>query len=292
MGNKALDYKARDTFMIPPEDVTIIGLDTDDGPEHDLWDARLRLPVHKGLAQNIASRGFKSIITVTKDEHGRILVVDGRQRVRAARAANAVLRSLGDPEVQIRAAYEWDTPAGLISTMSVLNNFVQGDDLVDRYAKAKRLFDRCGDIEAVATDFGITTTQARIWLRLAALHPQLSEAMRYGACTQKEALELEGAGFEAQKAAGIRFLEIQEEGVPQEEKAPKDPKPAPTRRKRKGRAAILKALDRADGARATALRFLVKPEETTAADVLASEDPVEALKGILWALGGEEENDG
>ena len=40
MGGQALNYKRSQHYSIPADEIIIVGLDTDDGPEHVLWQER------------------------------------------------------------------------------------------------------------------------------------------------------------------------------------------------------------------------------------------------------------
>lgn len=44
-------------FFCDPHTVTIIGLDTKDGPEHPLWDERINRPLDKNLVYDIQAHG-------------------------------------------------------------------------------------------------------------------------------------------------------------------------------------------------------------------------------------------
>src|SRR5512136_2177542 len=45
MANKVYDVKTGDLFKFKPSELIIVGLDTEDGPEHPLYDDRIGLPV-------------------------------------------------------------------------------------------------------------------------------------------------------------------------------------------------------------------------------------------------------
>lgn len=295
MGKKALDYKARDIFLIPPEDLVIEGIDTPKDKTNPLDDSvRNSAPVDIALAESLVEFGQQVPVTVTKGDDGRVLVIAGKRRTRAARWANLNLLKKGQAPLQMERVYRRKgEDVDLTAALVIENEGRKDDSHVIKASKAARLASMGMATARIAKAFGQSETQVRIWLRLDRLHPQLKEALSAGACTQKEALEYEGATPEAQSAAGIRYLDIQEGVDPDAKEAPEkplstNPNSGQVRRKRKSRQALLKALDTATGARAAALGFLAKPEEVTAADVLASDDPAGALKGLLWALGADD----
>jgi len=92
--------KRADALTWNPYSLFIVGLDKRpdgkiDGPEHPRWDARVNLPVDPDLVDSIARHGrnLQSVTIVEVD--GVTEVEDGRQRVRAARAALDRLKAAG-----------------------------------------------------------------------------------------------------------------------------------------------------------------------------------------------------
>lgn len=86
MGGQALPYTRKQHFDVPADKITIIGLDTEDGPEHILWQERATLPVDEELVKDIKERGVLEPVGVRKNGDD-IECVFGRQRVKAARKA-------------------------------------------------------------------------------------------------------------------------------------------------------------------------------------------------------------
>ena len=67
-------------------------------PAHSLYDERIHLPLDEAITLNIMALGVREPILVWKDpETGKVLVVDGRQRVRHAIEANRRLTARGEP---------------------------------------------------------------------------------------------------------------------------------------------------------------------------------------------------
>jgi ParB/RepB/Spo0J family partition protein len=89
MSKSALDEKRMNGWWVDPAHLTIIGVDTEDGPEHVLYDERNFIPLDSRFIDQIkAYGGIHTPISVRK-VGDRIEVVAGRRRVRAARAINA-----------------------------------------------------------------------------------------------------------------------------------------------------------------------------------------------------------
>lgn len=104
-GGQALEASRSSYFWLDANAITIIGLDTDDGPEHLLYDASILEPLDPELAENIRKRGVKNPVWVWKDGEATILVA-GRDRVRTVRAIN-----LGDAGIAIGDKEPMKVPA-------------------------------------------------------------------------------------------------------------------------------------------------------------------------------------
>ncbi|WYX51237.1 hypothetical protein WJ977_00655 [Achromobacter xylosoxidans] len=71
-------------------------------PAHSLYDERIQLPLDEAITLNIMALGVREPILVWKDpETGKVLVVDGRQRVRHAIEANRRLAERGEPPILV-----------------------------------------------------------------------------------------------------------------------------------------------------------------------------------------------
>ena len=73
MSKQALEGQRLNAFGMDPDKLTIIGLDTDDGPEHPLYDERVRLPLDESFVKNVKVYGVIEDVIVCKDADGRVL---------------------------------------------------------------------------------------------------------------------------------------------------------------------------------------------------------------------------
>lgn len=162
-------------FHLDPSAVTIIGLDTDHGPgEHPLYDERIKLPLDEGMILSVMALGVQQTVRVTV-ENGVPLVVDGRQRVRAAREANARLAKAGEPLLTVKVEGENAakiSPERLMSTMVALNEIRRDDDVLVKATKADRMRARGIPDKDIAIAFGVTTQAVANWAKIAALAPE------------------------------------------------------------------------------------------------------------------------
>jgi ParB-like chromosome segregation protein Spo0J len=164
-----------------PDDLFIIGLDTDDDEKHELFDERAHTPLDPNLVRNISVYGVLQPVIV-REEAGKKYVVDGRQRVRAARRAKSKQAEAG--EVEVRVPYLTSVVKGadrqrLAGVMVSTNEQRRADDILVKAAKASRMIALGSDMDEVAIAFGRSTTTIRQWLNLLESHPTLVQAVRH-----------------------------------------------------------------------------------------------------------------
>lgn len=180
MGNKKAFDLSRDSVYVaePIEDLRIIGgkgvLPADEaGPLDTEWEDGMPLKDLKRLKQglspefkaNIAARGVTTPIIIAKIDDMAV-VVAGKSRVRALRAANRDRKKKGEPLLKVKCVIQRDTSkAALLATMVTENNARRDDDLGDRIEKLKEMLD-AGISEAdAATHFAVKQTTIRGWLQ-------------------------------------------------------------------------------------------------------------------------------
>ena len=183
-----------------PTDLVIIGLDTTDGEDHPLYDERCFLETNENLVKNILVYGIQQPVIVRK-EAGRTYVVDGRQRVKAARVAAGMASSAGEYaiKVPVREARGDDSRMGGI--MVSTNEQRQDDTALARAFKAVRLLDLTGDMDQVCIAFGRSKTTIKNWLSLAAADSRVHDALRNGMVSTQAAVEISKMPREGQAAA-------------------------------------------------------------------------------------------
>ncbi len=196
MAKSALPDAIRlNAFAIEPELLTII-----EDPKHHLYDERVKLPIDENLVKNIMVHGVKIPVLVAKDGDD-ILVVDGRQRVRAAIEANTRLKKEGAEPVLVRVFIEKGTEADQFGVCILANEMRQDDSVMVKARKAKRLLDMNPDEAAAATVFGVSLAQLRTWLKLLDLAAPVRRAIDDGIISATAAAELSGMSREDQTTA-------------------------------------------------------------------------------------------
>lgn len=167
----------RDLFLVPPEKLFIIGIDTADGPEHPLYDERIKLPIDPNMVADVARFGVLQPIKARRNG-ANLEVVVGRQRVRWAREAN--LKLPGDPvRVPTVIMSADDRESSLV--MIAENEVRQDDPVTVKSARVRDLVERRGySVKEVALAFGRTQATIKAWLSLTNLDPTVASKIDSG----------------------------------------------------------------------------------------------------------------
>ena len=180
-GTKDLEY-------FDPYKLIIIGLDTEDGKEHPLYDERINLPIDEALVKNITVYGVQVPIIV-RLEGGKAYVVDGRQRVRASREVAKRQGDAGEHVLKVPGRLVRGDDAR-ISGIMISTGLRQDDDILTKGRKAIGLLGQLHDINEVAIAFGRTPQTIRNWMSLVEADPAIHEAIQNGAISAAAAVEL------------------------------------------------------------------------------------------------------
>jgi ParB family chromosome partitioning protein len=178
----------RDAHNFDPTRLTIIGLDTKDGPAHPLYDDRIHLKLDPAFVRNIEYHGVLEPVLVRRngedsDGSPRIEVVAGRQRVRAARAANEEREKRGEPLVLVPALVQKGDDAKIAEIMVTENEGRVNDNPTTRAKKMQRLLDLGRDEESIARSFCCTVQTVKSTLALLDLAPAVQKAVDGGTIT-------------------------------------------------------------------------------------------------------------
>jgi ParB family transcriptional regulator, chromosome partitioning protein len=157
----------RDAPTYDPDDLVLV---TDD--KSPLYDERVHLPVDEGLVKNImfAPDGvplgvIKAIIGRRNSETGDIEVVDGRQRVKAAREANKRLRKAGLEPIWVTVLIQRGRDHQLAGVLISANEHAQEDTPQGKAKKAARYIAMGRDEKEVAVLMGVSEATVKNMLR-------------------------------------------------------------------------------------------------------------------------------
>ncbi len=238
-------------------------LDTPTDKSHPLYDERLKLKLTPEWVENIKTRGVKEIPNVVLIE-GVPFVVNGRQRIRAARVAG-----LEGVLCRVTKVDSLDMLRDMIAL-----NVHQEDPVHIKIAKLQRLIANGGTVEEAATLFATRPATIKAWLQYdETAIPEVKKAVASGKIPQTTGADIARLKPDKQEAALLGVLK----GAPAKANV----------KKRTGSAAKAKRIIAAAGGKATSIsdkktlkRFLEAVE--------ALEHP-KSVKGseLMWWAGVE-----
>lgn len=168
-----------DVLLKLPEELCLFGgltmldesergpLDTLDDPSSPYHDPRLLLPLDDAKVRNINTLGVLETVLVTRVGDA-LIVIDGRQRVRWARAANKLRHERGEPLLRVKCdpvRLAATDPRYALSVLISTNENRVDDDIVGKINKLKRLLASGVDTHAAADIFGVSVAVVDSWLR-------------------------------------------------------------------------------------------------------------------------------
>lgn len=196
MGKTAIEAKKRsDTLWMDPEKLVIVGLDTEEGPEHPLYDERIHLPVTEVFVDNIAEYGVIEPVIVRKNGDS-LEVVDGRRRVRGAREAN----KRKGVEVSVPTMFRREPEqSGFLGVVISLNEQRVDDNALVKAKKAQRMLNAGKSEQDVARAFGVTRVAIGQWVKLLDLALKVQRAVEAGKIAASAAATLVDLTHEEQE---------------------------------------------------------------------------------------------
>jgi ParB/RepB/Spo0J family partition protein len=196
---------ARDIEYINPDNLIIMGLD-EEAEESVLNDERATWDVDEALVKNIMVYGIQHPVLV-RHEAGKIFVVDGRQRVKAARAASKRQSDAGEYGIKVPCIKVQADDSTVSGIMVSTNENRKDDTVLGRARKAQRLLALVGDEEMVAIAFGRSTKTIQNWQKLLTADPKIHEAIEAGKISASVGIELAGKRRQDQILALDQILE-------------------------------------------------------------------------------------
>jgi ParB family chromosome partitioning protein len=194
MSKQALPGSRLNAFLMDPDDLVIVGLDTPDGPEHPRYDERVHLPVDEALVNSLKFRGNKVAVLVCKitDSAGntRAEVVDGRQRVRCGRVANKQLTAEGKTPIRLKVMVERGSDKDLFGVLILTNELRQNDGPLQKAEKLQRCLEMGYTEAEAAVTFGVSEQTIRDWLILLELDPAVRNAVEARTLSATAAVKL------------------------------------------------------------------------------------------------------
>jgi ParB family chromosome partitioning protein len=206
MGKTSFDVKRSNIFMFNPEDLVIIGWDTEDGPEHPLWDRRAKRPVDFKLVNNIKFVGkILEPIGVRKNGN-KAEVVFGKQRVKAAREINKEYKAKGCELIYVPAVIERIDDNRAFGMVISENAIRQGDSAIERALNIQRYLDLGHNEKEAADIFGFSLQSIRQQLSLLDLDKSVQKLVERGQLSATAATTLTSLSREEQKTEAEKLV--------------------------------------------------------------------------------------
>ena len=195
---------------IDPTNLHIVGLDgeiDDSSTSTDpLFDERVGLELDENFVRNIMVYGISTPV-LCRDEAGRTVVVDGRQRVRAARQANRRFNDAGEVQLKVPVIVINGSDRRVQGIMISANEQRRDDSVLVKAKKAVRMLDLTGSKDEVCVAFGKTAQTINAWIRLVNAVTAIHEAIEAGTISATAAIELAGLPRDEQADALTRAID-------------------------------------------------------------------------------------
>jgi len=248
MGSNSKAAGRSDLLLFEPDDLILV---TD--KKHPLYDPRVDMDLSESLVLNVMVHGVIEPVIVRRNGD-KVEVVDGRQRVRAAREASKRLKREGKAPLRVPAVVKRGDDATVFGVMA--STFIRQDESpLEQARKIQRYVDMGRTEEDAAITFGVSRSTIRVRLALLDAAPEVRRALESGKLSVVHAAKLTKLPRDEQ-AEALPALLKDDDGAPKKEKI-RDAVPQ-TKQRMIGRTKLAKLLDAVE----------CSPEPPSAADVL------------------------
>lgn len=198
-----------------PENIIIVGLDTvEQDKTSPLYDERVNIELPEALVASIREHGVQQNV-VALEKNGKLVCVDGRQRVRAARELNRRLVEDGGTKndlVKVPVVRYASNGVGLMGLGIALNEIRYADPVHVKAAKLQRYLNLGRSLEDAALAFGVGIPTLQNWLSFVKLEPELQEEVSDGTLSVTDAVDLSAMDTAEQKQVAKEVKKAKAEG--------------------------------------------------------------------------------
>lgn len=240
MGSKsAFDAKRGTVFYFDPEELVLVEDKTD-----PLYDQRVTEKVNERLVKNIMFEGQGVLEPVIIRKVGeQAVVVDGRQRVKAAREANRRLVEAGNDPLTVPAVLRRGDDKAMFGVMIATNEHRLDDNLMVKADKVARFLNQGGTEVEAAVAFGVSRQTITNWLRMLDLDEEVKRHVSQGKLSASAAAELHSLPRDEQKAKAAEMVAVGAKTVESAREVARGGKPTERKPKVKSRKEIQAAVD-------------------------------------------------
>jgi ParB family chromosome partitioning protein len=174
-----------------PEELVIVGIDVPDGDgvgdgprqaEEGTIDERFVL--------NVMALGVIEPIIVRRRPDGRLEVIEGRRRVRAAREANTRLTARGEDPIRVPVVLRTGSDADMFAVAFSGNEFFRGNTVMTRAWLAREYLNKGRTPEDAAVRFAVDVATIKNWIALLETDSRVQSAVAGGEIGLTGALEI------------------------------------------------------------------------------------------------------
>ncbi|MHC4237483.1 MAG: ParB/RepB/Spo0J family partition protein [Planctomycetota bacterium] len=198
-----------------PESIIIVGLDTiEKNQDSPLYDERVEMDLPEELISSIREHGVQQNV-VTFEKNNKLVCVDGRQRVRAARELNRRILEGGgnkDDLVKVPVTKYIANGVGLMGLGIALNEIRYEDPVPVKAAKLQRYLKLGRTMEDASRAFGVQIPTLQNWLSIGKLTDELQEQVNDGTLSVNAAVDLSSMEEDDQKKVAEEVKEAKEKG--------------------------------------------------------------------------------
>jgi ParB family transcriptional regulator, chromosome partitioning protein len=174
-GKQLFDGTRLNAFAVDPESLVLV-----EDPAHLLFDERVGDGLDEAFIRNIKTHGVLEPVLVRKNAEGQPEVIDGRQRVKAAREANKRLAAEGEPPLLVPIIASRGSDQQLSDAVIATNEARRNDSAIVRAKKIQR-FIGSGRTEDQASEvFCCPLSAIKQSLKLLEARPDLRAAVESG----------------------------------------------------------------------------------------------------------------
>lgn len=202
---QALEGKRINAYAMDPSELVIIGLDTNDGKEHPLYDLRAKQPLKDSFVKNIRKNGVRVAVLVRKNGD-KTEVVAGRQRVKAARLVNEELKAEGCEPIFVTVMLVRGGDDTAMGIMISENEQRTDDEIFSKLDKLERYLALGRTEEDASIQFGVGVQTIKNWLLLLEAGPEVKKAVKNGQLSSTAGCKIAALSREAQAAAVEEML--------------------------------------------------------------------------------------
>lgn len=182
----------RDVRVFNPNSLVLV-----EDEKHALYDPRIKMPLDESLVESIRALGVIEPVVVVPDGE-RMLVVAGRQRVRAARIA----------KVDVPCVVRKGDDQALAETMISENEIRRNDPPSLRAKRMQHLHNHGCSTERIARAFGCSAKAVRDTLQLLDCDARVRDAVDAGKLSVKNAARLAAKPRDEQRAVLAEMVAI------------------------------------------------------------------------------------